>query len=187
MFYGRNKPIARVAIGFFCSRYLLSKSCFPGIIGNIQKQIAGSSNGRTSPSEGEYLGSNPGPAAMTKQKALELLEIYGRAWVTKNPDLIVTIFTDNAAYNDPHEPENIGREAIRAYWQNKVVGEQDNITFDLKNIWLEDKTVIAEWHASFRDIKRNLQVTLKEVAIFETSGNLFSSLREYYQSTKTPL
>ena len=32
------------------------------MVGQIN-YIAGSSNGRTSPSEGEYLGSNPGPAA----------------------------------------------------------------------------------------------------------------------------
>ncbi|MEI8123703.1 MAG: nuclear transport factor 2 family protein [bacterium] len=45
---------------------------------------------------------------MTKETAKKLLNIYGEAWVTRNPDLIVSIFTDDATYNDPHEPENIG-------------------------------------------------------------------------------
>ena len=40
--------------------------------GNSLKKLlriaAGSSNGRTSPSGGEYLGSNPGPAAMRRRK-----------------------------------------------------------------------------------------------------------------------
>lgn len=124
---------------------------------------------------------------MTKQKAQQLLEIYGKAWMTKDPDLIVTIFTEDAVYNDPHEPENIGRDAIRAYWISKVVSEQDDITFDLKNVWVDGDTVIAEWHATFKDIKRNLRVELKETGIFSVDGDKFSSLREYYKSVKTPL
>lgn len=74
---------------------------------------------------------------MTKERALELLEIYGRAWETRDPDLIVTIFSENATYLDPAEPENIGREAIRHYWQYKVVGEQEDIKFKLKNCWID--------------------------------------------------
>ncbi len=75
---------------------------------------------------------------MTKETAIKLLNTYGEAWVKRDPDLIVTIFTDDATYDDPHESENIGREAIRAYWVSKVVGEQKDITFDLKNVWIDE-------------------------------------------------
>ena len=71
---------------------------------------------------------------MTKERALQLLEIYGKAWETRDPDLIVSIFTEDATYEDPHEPKNIGREAIRAYWISKVVGEQSDIRFELRNV-----------------------------------------------------
>ncbi len=124
---------------------------------------------------------------MTKEKALELIEIYGKAWVTRDPDLIVSIFTEDATYNDPREPENIGREAIRSYWISKVIGEQDDISFNLKNLWIEGETAIAEWFAEFTDTKRNLRISMKEVAIFTTEGEKFSSLREYYKSDKTPV
>lgn len=124
---------------------------------------------------------------MTKEQAIKLLNIYGEAWVKKDPDLIVTIFTEDATYNDPHEPENIGRDAIHAYWISKVVGEQEDITFDLKNTWIDGDTVIAEWHATFKDIKHNLHINLKEIAVFTVKNDKFSSLREYYKSTKTPL
>lgn len=123
---------------------------------------------------------------MTKDEATKLLNIYGEAWVKRDPELIVTIFTESATYNDPHEPENIGREAIRQYWISKVIGEQDDITFDLRNVWLDGETVIAEWHATFKDIKRNLMIEMDEVAIFAIDGDRFCSLREYYKSTKTP-
>ncbi len=124
---------------------------------------------------------------MIKAKALELIEIYGRAWVTRDPDLIVSIFTEDATYNDPREPENIGREAIRAYWISKVVGEQTDISFNLKNLWVDGEFVIAEWFAEFTDTKRNLRIKIQEVAIFTTREDKFSSLREYYKSEKSAL
>lgn len=124
---------------------------------------------------------------MTKDEATKLLNIYGEAWVKRDPELIVTIFTESATYYDPHEPENIGREAIRQYWISKVIGEQDDITFDLRNVWLDGETVIAEWHATFKDIKRNLMIEMDEVAIFAVEGDRFGSLREYYKSKKTPI
>ena len=124
---------------------------------------------------------------MTKDQAINLINIYGKAWTTQDPDLIVSIFTDDAIYHDPHEPPNIGREAIRNYWVNKVIGEQSDIEFDLKNVWIDGKTVIAEWHASFIDTKRNLRIKMQEVAIFQIEGQKFSSLREYYKTEKIEL
>lgn len=124
---------------------------------------------------------------MTKEIALALLAIYGKAWETQDPELIITIFTDDATYNDPKEPENIGRDAIKQYWITKVVGEQANIKFELKHVWIDGDTVIAEWHATFTDTKRNLFIDMMEVAIFTVKDEKFSALREYYKTTKTPL
>jgi ketosteroid isomerase-like protein len=124
---------------------------------------------------------------MTKEEAGRLIEIYGRSWETRDPELIVTIFTDDATYNDPREPENIGIGAIKKYWQTKVIGEQDNIKFNLLNLWIDGETVIAEWHATFRKFQENILVDMTEVAIFGTRDGKFSSLREYYKSIKTQL
>lgn len=124
---------------------------------------------------------------MTKEEAVKLIEIYGKAWETRDPELITTIFTDEATYNDPKEPENIGINEIKRYWETKVIGEQDNIKFELLNVWLDGETVVAEWHANFNDTKRSLNVDMTEVAIFTVEGNKFSSLREYYKSTKTEI
>lgn len=124
---------------------------------------------------------------MTKEQALELITIYGRAWETRDPELIVTIFTEDATYDDPHEPENIGREAIKEYWISKVIGEQSDIKFEIKNIWIDGDIVISEWHATFKDTKRSLFIDMTEVAIFTVKDGKFSSLREYYKTTKTAL
>jgi ketosteroid isomerase-like protein len=124
---------------------------------------------------------------MTKDEAIKLIEIYGKAWETRDPELIVSIFTEEATYNDPKEPENIGRDAIKKYWETKVIGEQEDIQFNLLHVWVDEETVIAEWHATFKDIKRNLFIDMTEVAIFGTKDGKFSSLREYYKSIKTEL
>ena len=124
---------------------------------------------------------------MTREHLTKLIEVYGKAWETRDPDLILTIFTPDATYNDPREPENRGHEGIRAYWVNKVVGEQKDIHFKLLNVWTDGDTVLAEWDADFIDTKRNLKIEMREVAIFGVRDGKFSSLREYYKSVKTPL
>ena len=124
---------------------------------------------------------------MKKEEAQKLLNTYGEAWVKQDPDLIVTIFTPDAIYNDPHEPEIHGHDGIRTYWKSKVIGEQKDISFKLLNTWVDGDTVIAEWDAEFTDIKRNLRITMREVGIFSVKNGKFSSLREYYKTTKTAL
>ncbi len=124
---------------------------------------------------------------MNKEQATKLIEIYGKAWETRDPELISTLFTEEATYNDPKEPENIGRDAIKKYWETKVIGEQEDIKFTLLHVWIDGDDVIAEWHATFKDTKRNLLVDMTEVAIFGTKDGKFSSLREYYKSIKTEL
>ena len=124
---------------------------------------------------------------MKKEDAVKLIEIYGKAWETRDPELIITIFTEDATYFDPKEPLNTGRDAIKQYWITKVIGEHDDIKFTLKHVWVDEDSVIAEWHATFKDIKRNLSIEMDEVAIFSVKGDKFSALREYYKTTKTSL
>ncbi|MEK7460311.1 MAG: nuclear transport factor 2 family protein [Patescibacteria group bacterium] len=123
---------------------------------------------------------------MTKEEAIKLINLYGKAWETQNVELIASLFTDDATYNDPKELENVGLDKIKKYWEYKVIGEQKDIIFDLKNVWVDGDTVIAEWHATFKDIKRNLNIDMLETAIFTVRDGKFSSLREYYKTIKTP-
>lgn len=122
---------------------------------------------------------------MTKEKAFKLINLYGKAWTTKNPEILNLIFTEDATYDDPKEKENMGIEEIKKYWEYKVIGEQDNIKFDIKNIWIDGDTVVAEWHANFKDTKRQILIDMLEVAILTVKDEKFSSLREYYKTTKT--
>jgi limonene-1,2-epoxide hydrolase len=125
---------------------------------------------------------------VTKEKAVELLNIYGEAWEKQDPDLILTIFTPSATYDDPHmETIKRGHEGIRAYWEDNCALGQKDIQFWLLNTWTDGDVVIAEWNAKFTDIRRSLKIELTGVLILTVEDDKFSSLREYYKSVKTSL
>lgn len=113
------------------------------------------------------------------------IDTYLRAWTQQDPDLIVTIFTDDATYHERVLGEPIrSRAGIRDYWQSKVVEGQANIDARLLNLYTasDGTTVIAEWEATFDDRVQNVRKRMREVAILEFAGERIASLREYWAS-----
>src|SRR6266853_983641 len=86
---------------------------------------------------------------MTKDQATTLITAYGKAWKDCDADNILTVFTPNATYLDPHDGIQVGHAGIKAYWVRKVIGSQKNISFRLLNMWMDGDTVVAEWNATF--------------------------------------
>ena len=120
---------------------------------------------------------------LTRQDAREVLDTYIRAWVGQDPDLIVTIFTDSATYHERVLGEPIpDRDAIRRYWQEKVVQSQANIKCELLDLYLDGTTVIAEWEAEFDDVIQGVRKRMREIAVLVFEGHLIASLREYWAS-----
>jgi ketosteroid isomerase-like protein len=120
---------------------------------------------------------------LTKQDVREVIDVYIRAWETQDPDLIVTIFTENANYHERVLGEPIpGREAIRCYWQEKVVQSQANIRCELLALYLDGDTAIAEWEAEFDDVTQAVRKRMREIAVLEFEGCRIASLREYWAS-----
>jgi hypothetical protein len=123
---------------------------------------------------------------LTREDARHVLDIYIRAWETQDPDLIVTIFTENATYHERVLDDPIpDRAAIRRYWQSKVVEAQANIRCELLNLYLDGSTVIAEWEAEFDDIAQGVRKRMREIAVLVFEGRLIASLREYWASEQT--
>lgn len=121
----------------------------------------------------------------TKQEAREVLDIYIKAWETQDPDLIVTIFTSSATYHERVLEDPIpDREAIRRYWQAKVVRDQANINCELLNFYQDGDTVIAEWEAEFDDLAQGVRKRMREIAVLRFEGHLIASLREYWTSER---
>ncbi|KLO27901.1 hypothetical protein ABW16_15165 [Mycolicibacter heraklionensis] len=113
------------------------------------------------------------------------IDTYLRAWTLQDPELITTIFTDDATYHERVLNEPIRtRAGIRDYWQSKVVQGQANIDARLLNLYTatDGTTVIAEWEATFDDRVQNVRKRMREVAILEFAGERIVSLREYWAS-----
>jgi uncharacterized protein (TIGR02246 family) len=118
---------------------------------------------------------------LTKQDVREVLDTYIKAWESQDPDLITTIFTPDATYHERVLSDPIpDRDAIRRYWETKVVGSQANIRVELLSLYLDGNTAIAEWRAEFDD--EGERKRMQEVAILTFEGRLISSLREYWAS-----
>jgi hypothetical protein len=120
---------------------------------------------------------------LTKQDVRAVIDVYIRAWETQDPDLIVTIFTPEAMYHERVMEAPIpDREAIRRYWESKVVGAQANITCCLMSLYLDGDTAIAEWAAEFDDVAKGVRKRMREIAVLTFEGHKIASLREYWAS-----
>jgi hypothetical protein len=120
---------------------------------------------------------------LTKQDARKVVDTYIRAWEQQDPDLIVTIFTESATYHERVLEEPIpDREAIRRYWQEKVVETQANIRCRLLSLYIDGDTAIAEWEAEFDDLAQGVRKRMREIAVLVFEGRLIGSLREYWAS-----
>lgn len=120
---------------------------------------------------------------LSKQDVRDVIAVYIKAWEQQDPDLICTIFTPAATYHERVLADPIpDREAIRRYWETKVVGAQANITCRLVNLYLDGDTAIAEWLAEFDDMAQGVRKRMKEIAVLEFEGRQIASLREYWSS-----
>lgn len=114
-----------------------------------------------------------------------VLQTYGKAWMNQDPNLILTIFTEDATYHERVLKEPMrGHKEIRAYWVSKVVEEQDDIKWKLLNVYVDKDTVIAEWDAIFYNNYEQKTIQIREVAILEFKEEKIASLREYWHSKR---
>src|SRR5579859_3136123 len=120
---------------------------------------------------------------ISRDEARTAIETYIRAWETQDPDLIVTIFAPSATYHERVLQDPIpDRNAIREYWQSKVVESQGDIRVKLLNLYVDRDTVIAEWQAEFDDVPQGVRKRMREIAVLTFEGGLVTSLREYWAS-----
>ena len=67
---------------------------------------------------------------MNSESLRAWLESYRMAWETRDPDLVVLLFAQDATYQETPFTETMrGREAIRQYWSRAVVSYQEQIRF----------------------------------------------------------
>ncbi len=119
----------------------------------------------------------------TRQVVREVIDVYMRAWTEQDPDLIITVFTEDATYHERVLEEPIrGHSGIHSYWRSKVVAQQSNIECELLNLYLDGDVAIAEWQAEFDDSAQGVRKRMREVAILSFKERRIASLREYWAS-----
>jgi uncharacterized protein (TIGR02246 family) len=117
-----------------------------------------------------------------------IVDAYLDAWEAQDPELIVTIFTPDATYHERVLSDPMaGLDAIRKYWETKVVGAQANIHCRPLSLYVDGSTAIVEWLAEFDDVIQGVRKRMREIAVLEFEwtmerGYLISSLREYWAS-----
>jgi ketosteroid isomerase-like protein len=122
---------------------------------------------------------------LAKDQVRRAIDIYLRAWMTQDPDLIVTVFTPDATYHERVLGEPIrDRAGIREYWRTKVAQDQANIHAELLSLYVDGNTAIAEWEARFDDLVQGCRKLIREVAILEFDGDRIAHLREYWASAR---
>ncbi|MBO0864412.1 MAG: nuclear transport factor 2 family protein [Mycobacterium sp.] len=122
---------------------------------------------------------------LSKDAARKVIDIYLRAWMTQDPDLVVTVFTPDATYHERVLGEPIrDRAGIREYWRTKVAEEQANIHAELLSLYVDGPTAIAEWQARFDDLVQGCRKLMREVAILEFEEDRIAHLREYWTSER---
>lgn len=121
--------------------------------------------------------------ALTEQHVRAVIATYIQAWVEKDPDLILSVFTDRATYHERVLDDPIvAHSGIRRYWQEKVVASQDHIVCRLLALYIDGDTAIAEWEAEFDDLAQQVRKRMREVAILDFEGPKIAALREYWSS-----
>ncbi len=126
--------------------------------------------------------------SLTQTQAESLLRTYGEAWMNQDTPKILSIFTEDGTYCERVLKEPMrGHSEIAAYWDSKVCIEQSNITFKLLTYYIIGDTLIAEWEAWFDNNTDRVRIHMKEIAIMEIRNEKIASLREYWQSEKSPL
>ena len=122
---------------------------------------------------------------LERAEVLRIIDTYITAWQQQDPDLIVTIFTENATYHERVLGDPIRtRAGIHRYWREKVVANQARIQCRVLSLYIDGDTAIVEWEAHFDDKEVGVRKRMREVAILEFEGGLIASLREYWASER---
>ena len=113
------------------------------------------------------------------------IEGYRRSWEENDPELLLTLFTEDASYrSSPFREPSLGHEGIRAYWE-RAAGTQQGVEVRMGEPVVEGNVVAVEWWTTMLAGGDSTDVlTMKNVidySRFGTRGQLVP-LREYWNA-----
>ena len=100
------------------------------------------------------------------------LDDYGKAWVDGDPDAVVVLFAEDAAYQEtPFENHMFGKEEIFRYWVEGAQDSQRDVKFEYQIICIKENTGYAHWRASFVAVPSDTLVELDGIVAIKFDGN----------------
>ncbi len=109
-----------------------------------------------------------------------LMEDYRRAWETRDADLVVSLFTEDATYlADPFNEAAVGHAGIRRYWE-QAVGSHKDIRFRWHALSSTGNLHVVEWEAEFTRRDSGRRIHLRGVMVLELRGERIFRFREYW-------
>ena len=112
--------------------------------------------------------------------ARNFLELYGKAWERRDADLAASLFADDATYQEtPFAEPLLGRDAIRAYWENATCTQQ-GIDFLVREPIVRGNLLVAEWGCRYTHVPTGQRRELRGVLLAELAGETVHAFREYW-------
>jgi len=109
-----------------------------------------------------------------------IFETYKRAWETRDADLVLTIFTEDAIYHeDPFDRPMAGHQAIRRYWK-QATRDQRKIEFQWNPVCSAGNRHVVDWKASYTLVDGSGRAELRGGMIVELHGDRIAHFREYW-------
>lgn len=109
----------------------------------------------------------------------EILEGMLQAFSAKDLPKVMSYFTDDAVFYDPHYPQPcmVGRDAI-LQGMSWGMSSLEKPRFTLRKIWLDENSGVAELD-THHVIRGSLETKFDQVFVFETRDGKFTRLQSY--------
>lgn len=119
-------------------------------------------------------------AAATAALGRSLIETFGKGWAKANPELLLTVFAENAVFLEtPFGQPRQGLNAIREYWQDVPV-HQSEITFTAGEMFVAGPWFSTEFKCVFRRRRTGEWIDARGAIFCETDGERITEMRLYW-------
>ena len=126
--------------------------------------------------------------SMSSRQFAHWLYRYRVAWEQGDPDAVVALFSEDAAYHEtPFDPPMVGAAAIRRYWEDGARDGQADVRFEAEITGIDGSIGYAWWRARFTRTPGSSMVQLDGIlrATFDDTGRC-TTFREWWHRRETP-
>lgn len=117
----------------------------------------------------------------TKALGRMLVDSFGQGWERGNPDLLLSVFTPDAVFQDgPFSQPLKGLEAIREYWAETPY-YQSETKFTSGEIYVAGPWFSVEFKCVYRRRRTGELVDARGAIFCETQAERISEMRLYWQ------